>query len=51
MDLSVIISVDFLSKDLLSRFDSDDVFSDTGSDKAVLEPTVGARGRSILPLA
>jgi len=42
VDLSVIISVDFLSKDLLGGFDSGDVFSDAGSDKAVLEPTVGA---------
>ena len=42
MDLSVIISVDFVSKDLLGWFDSGDVFSDAGSDKAVLEPTVGA---------
>jgi len=37
----VVISVDFLSKDLLCRFDLGDIFSDTGSNQMVLEPTIG----------
>ena len=40
MNLTVVISVDFLSKDLLGRFDVGDIFTDTGSNQMVLEPTV-----------
>ena len=38
VNLSVVISVDFLSKDLLGGFDVGDIFSDTGSNQMVLEP-------------
>jgi len=41
VDLTVIIAVDFLSKDVLGWLDSGNVFSDAGSDKVVLKPTVG----------
>ena len=54
VNLSVVISMDLLPKDLLSRFDVGDVFSDTGSDQAVLEPTIrsfdftsGLRGKGM----
>ena len=40
VNLAVVISVDFLSQDLLGRFDVGDIFSDTGSNQMVLEPTV-----------
>jgi hypothetical protein len=40
VNLSVVISVDFLSKDLLGRFHLGDIFSDTGSNQMVLEPTI-----------
>jgi hypothetical protein len=40
VNLTVVISVDFLSKDLLGRFDVGDIFTDTGSNQMVLEPTV-----------
>jgi len=40
--LAVVISVDFLSKDLLGRFDLGNIFSDTGSNQMVLEPAIRA---------
>ncbi len=40
MNLAVVVSVDFLTKDLLSGFDGGDIFSDTRSNQMVLEPTV-----------
>ena len=40
MNLAVVISVEFLSEDLLGRFDLSDIFSDTGSNQMVLEPTI-----------
>jgi len=48
VNLSVVISVDFLPKDLLSGFDVGDIFSDTDSDQPVLELAIR---RSIFPLA
>jgi len=42
VNLSVVISMDFLSKDLLGGFDVGDIFSDTGSDQPVLEPSIRA---------
>jgi hypothetical protein len=54
VNLSVVISVDFLSQDLLGWFDIGDVFSDTSSNQMVLEPTIrsfhfpfGLRGKGI----
>jgi hypothetical protein len=41
VDLVVVISVDFLFKDLLGRWDIGDIFSDTGSNQMVLEPAIG----------
>jgi hypothetical protein len=40
VDLVVVISVDFLSKDLLSWFGVGDILSDTGSDESILEPAI-----------
>jgi hypothetical protein len=40
VNLAVVISVDFLSQDLLGWFDVGDIFSDTGSNQMVLEPTI-----------
>ena len=40
VNLAVVITVDLLSEDLLSRFDVGDIFPDTGSNQMVLEPTV-----------
>ena len=40
VNLTVVISVDLLSKDLLGRSDVSDIFSDTGSNQVVLEPTI-----------
>jgi hypothetical protein len=40
VNLTVVISMDLLSQDLLGRFNIGDIFSDTGSDQAVLEPTI-----------
>ena len=40
MNLAVVISMEFLSKNLLGLFDFGDIFSDTGSDQVVLEPTI-----------
>jgi hypothetical protein len=42
VNLAVVISVDFLSQDLLGRLDLGDIFSDTGSNQTILEPTIGA---------
>jgi hypothetical protein len=42
MNLMVVILVDFLAQDLLGRFDVGDIFSDTGSNQMVLEPTIGS---------
>ena len=42
MNLAVVISVEFLSEDLLGRFDLSDIFSDTGANQMVLEPAVGS---------
>ncbi len=40
VDLLVVIAVEFVIKDSLGLFDFLDVFADTGSDDAVLEPAV-----------
>jgi hypothetical protein len=40
VDLPVVISVKFMSENPLGVFDFGDIFSDTGSDESVLEPTV-----------
>jgi len=40
--LLVVISVEFKIKDPLGLFDLFDVFSDTGADESVLEPTIGS---------
>ncbi len=40
MNPAVVISMDFLSQNLLGRFDVGDIFSDTGSNQMVLEPTI-----------
>jgi hypothetical protein len=40
VDLSVVISVKFMGENSLGVFDFGDIFSDTGSDESVLEPTV-----------
>jgi hypothetical protein len=42
VNLSVVISIDFLPKDLLGGFDVGDLFSDTDSDQPVLEPAIRA---------
>jgi hypothetical protein len=42
VNLSVVISMDFLSEDLLGGFDICDIFSDTDSDQPVLEPAIRA---------
>ena len=42
MNLLVVISVEFVVKNLLGLFDFFDVFSDTGADEVVLEPTIGS---------
>jgi hypothetical protein len=42
VNLSVVVAVDFLPKDLLGGFDVGDIFSDTGSDEPVLEPAIRA---------
>jgi hypothetical protein len=42
VNLKIVISMDFLSKDLLGRFNIGDIFSDTGSNQMVLEPTIGS---------
>jgi hypothetical protein len=54
VNLAVVISMEFLVKNLLSVFDLGDIFTDTGSDKVVLEPTVrpfnftsGLRGKRV----
>jgi hypothetical protein len=40
--LLVIISVEFKIKNPLGLFDLFDIFSDTGADESVLEPTIGS---------
>jgi hypothetical protein len=42
VDLSVVISMEFLVKELLGVLDFGHVFADTSSDQSVLEPTVGS---------
>jgi hypothetical protein len=42
MNLAVVIAMKFLVKDLLSVLDFGHIFADTGSDQAVLEPTIGS---------
>jgi hypothetical protein len=42
MDLSVIISVEFMIKHPLSLFNFSDILSDTGSDESILEPSIGS---------
>jgi hypothetical protein len=42
MKLLVVISVEFKIKNPLGLFDLFDVFSDTGADESVLEPTIGS---------
>jgi hypothetical protein len=42
VSLLVVISMDFLPKDLLSGFDIGNIFSDTESNQPVLEPTIRA---------
>jgi len=41
VNLSVVVAMDFLPKDLLGGFDVGDIFSDTGADEPVLKPPVG----------
>jgi hypothetical protein len=40
--LLMVISVEFMIKNPLSLFNLFDVFSDTGADESVLEPTIGS---------
>ncbi len=40
MNLAVVISMEFLVKELLGVLDFGHVFADTGSDQPILEPTV-----------
>jgi len=40
VNLAVVVSMDFLAKNLLGGLNIGDIFSDTGSDQMVLEPTV-----------
>src|SRR4030067_3232342 len=40
--LLMVISVEFIIKNSLSLFDFFDIFSDTGADESVLEPTIGS---------
>jgi hypothetical protein len=40
VNLAVVVSMDFLPENLLGRFNIRDIFSDTGSNQVVLEPTV-----------
>jgi hypothetical protein len=54
VNLAVVISMEFLIKDLLSVLDFGHVFADTGSDQPVLEPTIrsfdfasGLRGKGM----
>jgi hypothetical protein len=42
VNLLVVIPVEFMIKDPLGVFDLFDIFSDTGADESVLEPTVGS---------
>jgi hypothetical protein len=42
VNLSVVISVDFLPKDVLGGLNIGDIFSNTDSDQPVLEPAIGA---------
>ena len=42
VNLLVVISVEFMIKNLLGLFDIVDVFPDTGADESVLEPTIGS---------
>jgi hypothetical protein len=42
VNLSVVISMDFLPKDLLGGFDIGNISSDTDSDQPVLEPAIRA---------
>jgi hypothetical protein len=42
VNLLVVISVEFMVKNPLGVFDFFDVFSDTGADESVLEPTIGS---------
>ena len=54
VNLAVVISMEFLVKNLLGVFDLGYIFTDTGSDEVVLEPTVrpfdfasGLRGKRV----
>jgi hypothetical protein len=54
VNLAVVISVEFLVKDPLGLLNLGDIFSDTGSDEVVLEPTIrpfnftsGLRGKGM----
>ena len=40
MNLTVVIAIKLLVKDLLSVLDFGHIFADTGSDQAVLEPPI-----------
>jgi hypothetical protein len=42
VNLAVVVSVDFLFKNLLGGVKFGDIFSDTGSNQSVLEPTIGS---------
>jgi hypothetical protein len=42
VELLVVISVEFMIKNPLGLFDFFDLFSDTGTDESVLEPTIGS---------
>jgi hypothetical protein len=40
--LLMVVSIEFMIKNPLSLFDLFDIFSDTGADESVLEPTIGS---------
>ena len=42
MNLLVVISVEFMIKDILGLFDFFNLFADTSADESVLEPTIGS---------
>jgi hypothetical protein len=41
-NLSIVVSVEFLPKDLLGWFDLGDIFSDAGSNQSILKPAIGS---------
>lgn len=42
VNLAIVISSEFLVKDLLSVLDLGDIFSGTGTDEVILEPAIGS---------